>query len=157
MAFKQSPGRGNNPKTGHGLPSPLRQEIELTKKYEEDKKKMAANRAKGSTDTGLNVDVRTGVASAKPYEKTFVENKRTGGASIISGDKKTTASATNYGGGKNVEKLRQRFLSDSASTMNSRTRNAELYNATGGGTSPDKLSGKQKKTLISLRKAIKIK
>ena len=26
MAYKQSPGRGNNPKTGYGLPSPLKQE-----------------------------------------------------------------------------------------------------------------------------------
>jgi len=157
MAFKQSPGRGNNPKTGYGIPSPLKQEIELTKKYETGKKKLAENRMKGSMDKGLDIDVRTGEAKAKAYEKTFVENKRTGGASIIGGDKKTMESATRYGAGKDVEKLRNKFVSDSTSTMNARNKNAELYNATSGGTSPNKLSGGQKKTLLTLGKAIKVK
>ena len=37
--FKMKPGRGNMPKTGNGLPTPLRQDhggdIELTKKWNE--------------------------------------------------------------------------------------------------------------------------
>jgi len=35
MAFKQSPGRGNYAKTGHGIPSPLKQEEPKTKKMQE--------------------------------------------------------------------------------------------------------------------------
>jgi hypothetical protein len=158
MAYKQTPGRGNNPKTGNGLPSPFKQEdIELTKKYSKGKKTLATQREKGNIDSGLNVDKASGFATAKPYEKSFVTNKITGGASVIGGDKKTIATATSYGQGSEVKKLRKAFVSDSTSTMNRRNRNAELYNATSGGTSPDKLSAGQKTSLITIGKAKKIK
>jgi hypothetical protein len=155
MAYKQTPGRGNAPKTGNGLPSPLKQEIELTKKYDTGKKKLAENRAKGATPSGLNINKSTGEAVAKPYEKKFVENKKTGGASIIGGDNKTTATASSYGQGSEVGKLRKKFVSDSTSTMNARNRAAEFYNATSGGTSPDKLNTRQKGSLVKIGKAKK--
>lgn len=155
MAYKQKPGRGNNPKTGHGLPSPLKQEIEVTKKYEVGKKKLAENRKTGSIPGGMNVDMATGFATVKPYEKKFVENKATRGASIIGGDNKTISQASSYGEGRQVKALRKQFVSDSTSTMNNRKRNVDIYNATSGGISPDKLSKSQKGTLIELGKAYK--
>ena len=154
MAYKQSPGRGNSAKTGNGLPSPLRQDngIELTERYSKGKKKYEEQRKKGNVDSGLNVDVTTGFATAKPYEKKFVPNKVTKGASIIGGDNKATATASSYGQGREVENLRKKFVSDSTSTMNRRNRNAEFYNANSGGTSPDNLSGRQTRDLLSIGK-----
>ena len=153
--FKMKPGRGNMPKTGNGLPSPLRQDngIELTERYTKGVKTLKKKREEGNTDTGLNIDKKTGFATAKPYEKSFVTNKATKGASIMSGDNKTMATASSYGQGREVEKLRREFTSDSASTMNRRNRSAELYNATSGGTKPSNLSSGQISSLVKLNKA----
>lgn len=155
MAYKQKPGRGNSSKTGNGLPSPLRQDggIELTEKYTKGVKNLKKKREEGKTDTGLNIDKTTGFATAKPYEKKFVPNKVTKGASIISSDNKTVATATSYGQGKEVENLRKKFVSDSAYTMNRRNKSAELYNATSGGTKPDNLNSRQISSLVKLNKA----
>ena len=155
MAYKQNPGRGNSPKTGNGLPSPLKQDngIELTGKYTKGVKTLKKKREEGKTDTGLNIDTQSGFATAKPYEKKFVTNKDTKGASIMSGDNKTTATASSYGQGREVENLRKKFVSDSTSTMNRRHRSAELYNATSGGTKPDNLSGRQIASLVTIGKA----
>ena len=147
------PGRGNSPKTGNGIPSPLRQEIELTEKYEKGKKIREKNRAADKNPGGLNVNKATAEAAAKTYEKKFVENKRTGGASIIDGKGKTIATASSYGGGREVEALRKKFVKDSTDTMNRRGNNAEYYNAAGGGTSPDKLNTRQRQALIRTGKA----
>lgn len=156
MAFKQNPGRGNNPKTGHGIPSPLKQGIELTEKYTKGKKSLEIQRDRGNVDTGLNVDQTTGFATAKPYEKSFVPaTSKSQQAHIVGGDKKTVSSASSYGGG--ADKLRREFTSDSASTMNRRNMNAELYNATSGGTSPDKLSKNQASSLVGLGKAKRVR
>ena len=96
MAYKQNPGRGNSSKTGNGLPSPLRQDkgIELTERYTKGVKKYKEQRNKGNVDSSLNVDATTGFATAKPYEKKFVPNKVTKGASIIGGDNKSVATAS---------------------------------------------------------------
>ena len=158
MAFKQTPGRGNSPKTGHGLPSPLRQDnIEPTEKYIKGKKKYKENAEKGFVGNGLKVDAATGVATVKPYEKKFVPNKTTKGASIIGGDNKTVATATDYGQGREVEALRKKFVSDSTSTMNQRNNSAEFYNANSGGTKFDNLNENQKKSLKSIGKATPVK
>tara|TARA_R110000868_G_scaffold22359_1_gene91764 strand:- start:754 stop:1230 length:477 start_codon:yes stop_codon:yes gene_type:complete len=154
MAYKQTPGRGNSPKTGNGLPSPLKQDngIELTGKYTKGVKTLKKKREEGKTDTGLNIDTQSGFATAKPYEKSFVPaTSKSQRAHIVGGDKKTVASASTYGGG--AEKLRREFTSDSASTMNRRNRSAELYNATSGGTKPDNLSGRQIASLVNIGKA----
>ena len=152
MAFKQNPGRGNSPKTGHGLPSPLRQDnIEPTEKYIKGKKKYRENAEKGFVHNGLNVDAATGVATVKPYEKTFV--KRRNQAFIIDGDNKTIAKATDYGQGREIEQLEKRFKADSTNTMNQRNSSAEFYNANSGGTSWENLTPKQKQMLRALGKA----
>ena len=152
MAYKQTPGRGNHPKTGHGLPSPLKQGIELTEKYTKGVKTLKKKREEGNTDTGLNIDKATGIATAKPYEKSFVPStSKSQQAHIVGVDKKTVASASTYGGG--AEKLRREFTSDSASTMNRRNRSAELYNATSGGTKSENLSGNQIASLVNIGKA----
>jgi hypothetical protein len=53
--FKMKPGRGNMPKTGNGLPTPLRQDhggdIELTKRYTKGVKKYKEQRNKGNVDS----------------------------------------------------------------------------------------------------------
>ncbi len=153
--FKMKPGRGNMPKTGNGLPTPLRQDngIELTERYTKGVKTLKKKREEGNTDTGLNIDKTTGFATAKPYEKSFVTNKATKGASIMGGDNKTMATASSYGQGREVENLRKKFVSDSTSTMNRRNRSAELYNATSGGTKPENLSSGQVSSLVKLNKA----
>ena len=155
MAYKQKPGRGNSLKTGNGLPSPLRQDngIELTEKYTKGVKTLKKKREEGKTDTGLNINKTTGFATAKPYEKSFVTNKATKGASIMSSDNKTMATASSYGQGREVENLRKKFVSDSTATMNRRNRSAELYNATSGGVKPEDLSSRQVSTLVKLNKA----
>lgn len=153
MAFKQKPGRGNSPKTGHGLPSPLRQDnIEPTEKYIKGKKKYQENAAKGNVDSGLNVNPATGFATAKPYEKKFIEKPRGAGAVIVGGDNKTVASATGYGQGRETEALRKRFTSDSTATMNQRNRSAEFFNANSGGTKFENLNKRQKADLKSIGK-----
>ena len=151
--FKMKPGRGNMPKTGNGLPSPLRQEsIELTKKYTTGRKKYEEQRNKGNVDSYLNVDATTGVAKAKPYEKKFVTNPTTKGASIIGGNNKTVATATSYGGGKEVKTLRAKFVKDSTNTMSDRNRKAEFYNANSGGTNPNNLNERQTRALVGIGK-----
>jgi hypothetical protein len=63
--FKMKPGRGNMPKTGNGLPTPLRQDhggdIELTKRYTKGRKKIQGTKKYKvmSALKSLNVDVAT--------------------------------------------------------------------------------------------------
>ena len=51
--FKMKPGRGNMPKTGNGLPMPLRQDndIELTEKYAEGVEKYNGQIDKDNVDS----------------------------------------------------------------------------------------------------------
>ena len=169
MAYMQKPGRGNNPKTGHGIPTPFMQQktdIELTSKYDQGKAKLKTQREKGATPPGLNVDSKTAFASPKGYEKTFeepsVENAFTARIKDSKGNQvgsaKTESVAGNMvtGGGKGVEALRKQFAKEKSFTEGSRHSNADFYNATSGGTSPNKLSEGQKKTLMTLSKAKKV-
>jgi hypothetical protein len=170
MAYTQSPGRGNNSKTGHGIPTPFKQEIELTSEYDKGKKTMADARKKGGKNysnaiasiEGINVDVASGAATAKPYEKTFRpgEGQKGGGsrsrASIISGGKTVKESGAGLFKESN-EKLYKEYKADSTSTMNSRNKNAAQYNITGGAKSPENADARDKDTLIKLRKAIAVK
>jgi hypothetical protein len=166
MAYTQSPGRGNNSKTGHGIPTPFRQEIELTKEYEKGKKKQATQREKGAVDSGLNVDKASGYATAKSYEKTYEapskENAFTARIKDSKGNVVKEAKAerisgnVNPSGGKYVEALKKEYEKSKSSTESMRSKNKEQYNATGGGTKPDNLSEGQKNTLVKLKKANKV-
>jgi hypothetical protein len=166
MAYMQKPGRGNNPKTGYGVPAPFKQtDIELTKKYDQGKELLKKQREKGSTPSGMKVDSKTGAAKASGYEKTFeepsAENAFTARIKDSKGKQIAMAKADNVsgnmvpGGGKAVEKLREQYNKEKAFTEGTRAKNVDQYNATSGGTSPDKLSEGQKKTLVNLAKAKK--
>ena len=85
MAYTQSPGRGNGPKTGNGLPDTFRQDtdppakVELTKKFTEGAETLKKNRAtdakatQGANSQGITINPSTGEASAKPYEKKLIK------------------------------------------------------------------------------------
>jgi hypothetical protein len=152
MAYKQKPGRGNYAKTGHGLPSPFKQmEIEVTKKYEVGKKKLAKNRATGNVPGGMNIDPESGYATPKlPMHKvvesgSFLREVDSAGKIVKEVPKDTRGNKDFY---KSVEDR-------NADVTRRQTRGAELYNAFSGGTKPENLSDYQKQTLVSLGKAVK--
>lgn len=170
MAYTQSPGRGNNSKTGHGIPTPFRQEIELTKEYSKGTKSMSKARksgTKGLSDIeGINVDVVSRKAAAKSYEKTYEmpskENaftariKDSKGNVVKEAKSERVAGNVNPSGGKGVEVLKKEYEKSKSSTESMRSKNKEQYNATGGGTKPDNLSEGQKNTLVKLKRAKKV-
>jgi hypothetical protein len=166
MGYSQKPGRSPMLKTGRGLSpalmscSPMKQgDIELTKEYSTGVRKKAVARGRSGSESlknnsqGIVIDAASGMATAKPYEKKFVKNEKTGGASIIGGDNKTVSTASSYGKGREVEKLRQKYVSDSTSTMNNRNRNVEQYNITSGAKSTNIANDKEKKLLVKLGQA----
>lgn len=153
MAFKQTPGRGNNPKTGNGLPSPLRQDngIELTKKYTEGKKTLEEQRKKGNTPGGMKVDAATGAATPNlPMHKVVKA-----GSYVRELDSKGGVVKEERMDSRGNESFYKNVANRNADVTNRQTANASFYNATSGGTSPDKLSESQKKSLVSIGKAKK--
>lgn len=163
----QRPGRGNHPKTGYGLPSPFKQtDIELTKKYSTGKDKAQELAKKGNTPPGMTVDQTSATAKSKSYEKTFEEPsaanaftariKDSKGNEIASTKAEMVSGSMVPNGGGSVDKLRKQYAKDKSFTEGSRAKNVDQYNATSGGTSPDKLSENQKQTLIKLGKATRV-
>ena len=164
--FKMTPGRGNMPKTGRGIPptlmscSPAKQEgeIELTRKYDEGKKKMAEVRSgkenKSSIEgtQGINIETGSGAASAKGYEKKLVDMAD---RVRVVGGKGEVISEAMKNQPKMVEKLKKGYETAKSYTETARTSNASQYNATSGATKPENLSNKQKETLVKLGKAVK--
>jgi hypothetical protein len=151
MAYMQKPGRGNHPKTGHGIPTPFRQEIELTGKYEKGKEKLKSEREKGNTPPGLTIDSKTAVATANlPMHTT-----RKDGSYLKELDSKGNfVKQVNVDANPSLAANFQREVDQRNSlTTRSQTKNSDQYNATGGGISPDKLSAGQKETLVGLGKA----
>jgi hypothetical protein len=156
MAYTQNPGRGNNPKTGHGIPQILQTNIDVTGRYEEGKKILKSNIAKGNTPDYLNIDPATGTATAKPYEKKLV-TQANGDTFWVDGSGKTIASAkANKFNSTAIDDLKAKYEKEKNYTNQTRTHNMNLWNATSGGTPVDKLSEGQKQTLISLSKAKKV-
>jgi hypothetical protein len=152
MAYKQKPGRGNNAKTGHGLPSPFKQmEIEVTKSYEVGKEKLAKNRETGNVPGGMTIDPESGKANANlPMHKvvksgSFLRELDSAGKIVREVAQDTRGNKDFY---KSVEDR-------NADVTKRQTRNADLYNAFSGGTKPENLSDYQKQTLVSLGKAVK--
>lgn len=166
--FKMKPGRGNMPKTGRGIPptlmscSPMKQEgeIELTRKYDEGKNKIAEARTNKETKSnieskqGINVDTKTGGATAKGYEKKLVDMAD---RVRVVGGKGEVLSEAMKNQPKMVEKLKSGYEKAKAYTEGTRASNASQYNATSGATKPENLSDKQKETLVKLGKAVKNK
>ena len=153
MAYKQNPGRGNSAKTGSGLPTPLRQDngIELTERYSKGVKKYEENRAKGKTPSGMKVDAQTGVATPNLPMHKVVKS----GTYVRELDSKGKVVREEQMDSRGNEKFYKSVENRNADVAKRQTANASLYNAFGGGTSPDKLSESQKQSLVSTSKAKK--
>ena len=163
--FKMTPGRGNMPKTGRGIPptlmcgSPMKQdgEIELTAKYDAGKKKLAEARGKSDVKAeiektqGMSINAETGKASVKDYEKKMVDMPD---RIRVVDSKGGVVSEAMKNQPKLVEKVKSEYNKLKTSTETSRTANASQYNATSGATKPENLSNKQKETLVKLGKPI---
>jgi len=96
MAYKQTPGRGNNPKTGHGIPAPFKQTTEDPKvakmqesiakrkafgpTADEQKKAeaFAENASKGKVLSGTEYNSRSGKTVPKEFEKSLRSGKELG-------------------------------------------------------------------------------
>jgi hypothetical protein len=152
MAYKQNPGRGNNAKTGHGLPSPFKQmEIEVTKKYEVGKEKLAKNRETGNVPGGMTIEAESGKATPNlPMHKVVESGSNL--RELDSAGKVVREIAKDTRGNKDFYKSVE---DRNADVTRRQTRGANLYNAFSGGTKPENLSDYQKQTLVSLGKAVK--
>jgi hypothetical protein len=170
MAYTQNPGRGNSAKTGHGVPTPFKQEIELTTDYERGKKRLAKARAEGgknytsaiSSIEGITVDPASGLSTVNPYEKKFLPGSNQGGkrtrAMITSGDKKVKEAAEGAAPTPRANtELYREYKRDSTNTMQSRNRNAKLYNITSGSKNPNLADAEEKKMLIGLGRATPVR
>ena len=149
MAYKQSPGRGNNAKTGYGIPSPLRQEEPKTAKMKES---IAKKEAKGATyaetksaekfaskapGTGLiggtETNIKSGKTQPKAYEKSLKSGKELGlekspkdlFITDAAGKVVKKAEARNP---KAIEALKKEYQSAKSSTKDARTANAAAQN-----------------------------
>ena len=151
MAYMQKPGRGNNSKTGHGLPAPLRQEIELTKKYETGKKTISKNIEKGNTPSGINVNPKTAEAKPNLPMHTVVKS----GTNVRELDSKGKVVREERMDTRGNENFYKSVANRNADVTKRQTNNANFFNAVGGGTKPESLSSKQKNDLVSIGKAKK--
>lgn len=152
MAYKQNPGRGNNAKTGHGLPSPFKQmEIEVTKKYEVGKNKLAENRAKGLGSDGLTVNKETGEAKPNLPMHTVVK----AGSKIRELDSKGGVVREEQMDTRGNKKFYKSVEDRNSDVTRRQTRNAEFYNMASGAIKPENMSDDQKKRMIGLGKAVK--
>jgi hypothetical protein len=153
MAYKQNPGRGNHAKTGHGLPSPFKQmEIEVTKKYEVGKEKLAENRKAGNVPGGMTIEAESGKATANlPMHKVVESGSNL--RELDSAGKVVREIAKDTRGNKDFYKSVENRNADVTSRQ---TKNADFYNMTSGATKPGNLSEEQKKTLVGIGKAKKV-
>ena len=162
MAFKQNAGRGMMPKTGRGIPptlmsdSPMKQEVEYTRKHSEKVKeydqKTSTKEGRESYTKGKQtaIDPKTGISAPKPAHHTtkqvgnfmeeydskggFVRREQMNRNSPTGGDKVETMV-------KNVEK-QNKIKSAQAS------KNANFDNLTGGKKNPT--TAKETKTMRDL-------
>jgi hypothetical protein len=154
MAYKQNPGRGNNAKTGHGLPTPLKQvnpDSKLGKAvstyaqkdregYTATEVKMASNFAKGAEGTktmpGTEMSSKTGQTTAKSYEKSLKSGKELGlkGAEndmfITDGGGKIMKRAEAKKAGA-IESLKKEYASKKMATEDARSANVYSQNKRG--------------------------
>ena len=178
MAYKQSPGRQMMPKTGRGIPpvlmseNTMKQEFDLTLAYEKGKKKLQDQIGRVETveafkKDGIIIDPKTNIAKAAPYPKKFLGGDAESDNRNVPTGTSTNARIVGEGGqlikeaNKNSlkgrilsnEKLYQEYQRDSANTMNTRNRNVNLYNLSGGGKAPEKWNAEDIETMRNLGKA----
>jgi hypothetical protein len=149
MAYTQKPGRGNNAKTGHGLPTPFMQTepgpktakalAEVTKRKQEGvtEKEYAADKkfATGTPGTGMtsgtSFNPRTNETTANPYEKKLVSQPN-GDTFLVNGAGKTIEKAVfNKFKPEAVEALKKKYANEKAMTNDSRSANVVRQNERG--------------------------
>lgn len=136
MAFKLKPGRGNNAKTGHGIPSPFKQEgpkteamkSQVAKKEKagltfaetEAAKKFAGGAPGTGVLSGTTKNIETGETSAKAFEKKLV--KQPGGDVFMTDASGKTLESAKYSahGNKAVQALEDKYKSLKSSTEDAR-------------------------------------
>jgi hypothetical protein len=176
MAFKLPQGRAPFLQTGRDIPSSMvsgsamkqtttaspQTDIELTVEYDKGKKKLAEARKneekkKGiEAAQGITIDAPTGTATPNlPMHKavragSFMREIDSQGNVV----QEVPYYDTSPTGGKAAEKLAKYVKDRNFNTTYDQTRNADLYNAMGGGTAPENLNEKQKNSLVGLGKAV---
>jgi hypothetical protein len=161
--FKMTPGRGNMPKTGRGIPptlmskSPMYQaeEVEYTgqgrmavKKAQDRIKNEPEKTAEYDSAMGLVRNPATNELSGKPYEKKYLpggegQNDRIidGAGRVVSESKGTHPDAR--------KKLKAEFDRLKLITESQRRDNSEGLNAFQGNTKPENLNEKQKQSMLN--------
>lgn len=115
-----------------------------TDTWQRTKNVQDANEKKGKVVSGI--DVKDGVAKAKPYEKKFVDASKGRTNAVITDSNNKTIASSKEGSKKSVAELRRSYVKDSTDTMNRRNSNANYYNLTSG--SKKELTSKDKKDLL---------
>jgi hypothetical protein len=136
MAYTQKPGRGNNPKTGHGIPTPFKQEgpkteamrSQVAKKEKagltfaetEAAKKFASGAPGTGVLSGTTKDTKTGETSPKDFEKKLV--KQPGGDVFMTDASGKTLESAKYSvhGNKAVQALESKYKDLKSSTEDAR-------------------------------------
>lgn len=87
MAYKQNPGRGNSPKTGHGIPSPLKQDSEASKAVG----KYKSNKKLGERDMSIEVAAASdSISAARPNNPHLYTSKEKGEMGNVAANKTRT-------------------------------------------------------------------
>lgn len=115
-----------------------------TDTWQRTKNVQDSNEKKGKVVSGI--DVKDGVAKAKPYEKKFVDASKGRTNAVITDSNNKTIASSKEGSKKSVAELRRSYVKDSTDTMNRRNSNANYYNLTSG--SKKELTSKDKKDLL---------
>ena len=165
--FKMTPGRGNMPKTGRGISptlmskSPMYQEIEKTgygmMKEKENKAKVNANpQAQAERDTKMGVKRNFATNELTP----LVTDHKFDVAGSFAREIDTKGNVVKavklgLGGAQSPQalELKKKVEQRNSSTRADRSNTAEVLNAFGGGTPTEKLSEKQKQSLINSTRA----
>lgn len=123
--------------------------MSYTDSWQKTKNVQDANEKKGKTTPGI--EVKDGVAKAKPYEKKYIpaSDKRTN--AVITDGKNNIINSSKEGSKKSISNLRNTYVKDSTETMNRRNNNANYYNLTSG--SKKQLTNLDKKSLLKTGKA----
>jgi hypothetical protein len=165
--FKMTPGRGNMPKTGRGIAptlmncSPMKQEVEKTgygmMKEKENKAKVNANptaQAERDTKMGIKRNFATNELTPVVTDHKF-DIAGSFAREIDSKGKVVKEVKLGLGGAESPQalELKKKVEQRNASTREDRSNTAEVLNAFGGGTPTEKLSDKQKQTLINSARA----
>jgi hypothetical protein len=175
MAYTPTPGRGNGPKTGAGLPTSLNSgsaantEIEKTSNYTKSQKSIKEGISNNKGKFGATtLNETTGSQEADAYEPRYVKGKGDTPDQVVSGGKvirksvvagmenKTNPAYYNYRNNKSQTKedLYAGYKADSTANMSSRNRSANYVNIRTG--AKQDLNEADKKDLMQFGLAKKV-